>query len=250
MLFLLLVLNILIIVLCFYSHHKIKKIHIASYETKNKIIEIENNLFKQIESLVGLYFDLKFEKSLPFTRGWAGSPDFLMTISRHVIEKKPEVILECSSGVSTVVLAQSLRINGSGHVYSIDHDPRFAEKTRQELIRHGLTDWATVIDGPLVKHTIDNKQWDWYSLENLPQDLSVDMLVIDGPPEFIGEMARYPAGPLLFEKLNKEAAVFLDDALRVDEKNILSNWLREYTDFKHTEIDCEKGCVMLTIEKI
>lgn len=225
---------------------KVKKIHLWTYEIKNELEEKTENVISQIESLLGLYADLELKKSIPKTRGWAGSPDFLWNIARLAQKNKPRVVVECSSGVSTVVLAQSLKLNGSGHVYSMDHDPVFAEKTRQELLRHNLEDWATVVDAPITQHHIADKKWPWYSLEFLPDNFSIDMLVIDGPPTHIGEFARYPAGPLLFDKLNNTGVVFLDDAGRESEKDVLARWEIEFSDLKQVEISCEKGCVYLS----
>lgn len=57
------------------------------------------------------------------------------------------------------------------------------------------------------------------------RDISnVDLLVIDGPPEATGNWARYPALPLLREKLRSGAVVVLDDTHRADERAILEAW--------------------------
>ena len=52
-------------------------------------------------------------------------------------------------------------------------------------------------------------------------------VAIDGSPESTGRLARYPAGPLLFNRLNNGGAVFLDDASRADEKEIITLWMQE-----------------------
>ncbi len=67
------------------------------------------------------------------------------------------------------------------------------------------------------------------------------MLVIDGPPEAVGPLARYPAGPSLFPSLSVGATVFLDDAARDDEKRIIERWQREFPDLERQDHDCEKG---------
>lgn len=220
---------------------KVRKIHLWSYTVESNIINKTENVLSQIEALLGLYADLELDKSLPKTRGWAGSPDFLWYITRLTQKEKPYVVLECSSGVSTVVLAKSLKLIGCGHVYSLDHDPVFSEKTRDELRRHGLSDWATVIDAPLVGHEINGKKWMWYSLDGLPKNLSVDLLVIDGPPTSVGYLARYPAGDLLFKFLKENATIVLDDANRVDEKKIREMWAKEFSISEVEVGPCEKG---------
>lgn len=228
---------------------KVRKIHLWSYTVESNIIDKSENVLSQIEALLGLYADLALEKSLPKTRGWAGSPDFLWYITRLAQKDKPYVVLECSSGVSTLVLAKSLKLNGCGHVYSLDHDPVFSKKTRDELERHGLNDWATVIDAPLVCHEINGKKWKWYSLDRLPKNISVDLLVIDGPPTGVGDLARYPAGALLFKLLKENATVVVDDASRVDERKIREMWAAEFSLSEVVVGPCEKGISVFKINK-
>ena len=182
--------NISILLIVLVVLWKVRKIHLHLYSLEGFIDKNKDTLFAQVEALIGLYYDLKFSKSLPKTRGWAGSPDFLLFIAKVAQSKCPTVIIECSSGVSTVVLAQCLKLNGQGHVYSLEHESVFAEQTRMELKRHQVNEWATIIDAPLKKHYISGQEWLWYSLDNLPENLRVDMIVIDGPPSFIQNLAR------------------------------------------------------------
>jgi len=200
--------------------------------------------FHQVEALAGLFLELGFTHSLAPTRGWAASPDFLREIALHALQSRPKMIAECGSGVSTVVLARCLQMNRAGHVYSLEHLAEHAEKTRQELERQGLTDWATVSMAPLRAYEFHGEIYSWYSTEGLPS-VEWDMLVIDGPPIGTSQLARYPAGPLLFGHLNPMAAVFLDDADRQDERTILQRWAGEFHEFIQENRDCEKGCVIL-----
>jgi predicted O-methyltransferase YrrM len=202
------------------------------------------NLFNQWEALQGLYVDLDLRSSLPRTRGWAASPDFLGSLARHAIQTRPKVIVECGSGVSTVVLCRICELNGVGHVYSLEHLPDHAERTRSELRRHGLDRHGDIIDAPLIHHVLAGKEWAWYRLDDLPS-VPVDMLVIDGPPEGTGPCARYPAGPLLFPRLAPGASVFLDDAQRKDERETVALWLREGPELRCDWLPLEKGCAVL-----
>ena len=154
--------------------------------------------------------------------------------------------MECSSGTSTVILARCMQLNGSGKVFSLEHDPVFAGQTRANLARHGLEQWATVIDAPLVPFQPDQAEdRRWYCLESYPHALAIDMLVIDGPPSGINPLARYPAGQALFPQLAPGAAVFLDDAARPDEQATLRLWQREFPDLEFGVRYCEKGCATM-----
>jgi hypothetical protein len=203
--------------------------------------------FRQSEALASIYLDLNLRTSLPATRGWAASPDFLIEIYRHALDAHPKIIIECGSGVSTVVLARCMQMNKEGHVYSLEHLPEFAEKTRREIKKHFLEDWATVLDAPLQPYHLKGRKYDWYSMEELPP-VRVDMLVIDGPPESTGELSRYPAGPLLFGRLNASATVFLDDSNRQQERRVLLKWAEEFLEFNQEVRDCEKGCAVLRLQ--
>lgn len=200
--------------------------------------------FHQTEALAGLLMELGFTRGLPATRGWAASPDFLRELARQALQARPKVIAECGSGVSTVVLARCAQINETGHVYSLEHLAEHADKTREELERHGLTAWATVLTAPLRSYELHGQTYAWYSIEQLPT-VVVDMLVIDGPPIGTSQLARYPAGPLLFGYLSSSATVFLDDADRPDERTILQRWADEFHEFAQDTRMCEKGCAIL-----
>jgi hypothetical protein len=232
-----------ILALGIYVCHKIRRVHSKTFEILSHMQIQSDNLFQQIQSLVTLQNRLQLSAALPPLRGWNASPDFLMILMNYALEKKPRVIVECGSGASTIVLARCSQISGCGHVYSLEHDAVFAEKTRSRLITAGLADWVTVLNAPLTPHAITGDIWPWYSLEGVPD--CIDLLVVDGPPMPLGEMIRYPAGPLLLHRLNETGAVFLDDTKRADEKAILERWISERGNFMIEEFETEKGCVAL-----
>ena len=230
--------------------HKVRRCYLMQYDVLARLDRIEgpgfSNLYRQIEALWNLYRDLGLESSLPPMRGWATSPDFLHLLALHALKMQPQVAVECSSGVSTLVLARCMAIYGKGHVYSLEHSPEFAAKTRANLARLGLTEFATVIDAPLKLYQISGTGYKWYDLGNLP-NCKADMLVIDGPPATSCKMARYPAGPLLFPILNRGAYVFLDDAAREDEKSAVDLWSEEESvKVLNGFAQAEKGCCVLT----
>jgi hypothetical protein len=58
----------------------------------------------------------------------------------------------------------------------------------------------------------------------------VDMLIVDGPPAYARgyAKARLPALPYFFDKLSPSCSVFLDDADRKGEKEVIKSWKREF----------------------
>ena len=75
------------------------------------------------------------------------------------------------------------------------------------------------------------------------------MLVIDGPPGFIQKHSRFPALPLLFDKMADQSIIFMDDAAREDEKEIVSMWLEMNDGISHEYIETERGCSVFNIDK-
>ncbi|AEF99634.1 class I SAM-dependent methyltransferase [Methylomonas methanica] len=231
-----------------YVFHKVKRVHLMQFELLRQYQKLPDTLnltYHQIQAFNILDRRLNLTYALPPLRGWAASPDFLLLLAEHVHQQQPEVIVECSSGASSVVLAQCAKQNGKGHVYSLEHDAHYAEKTRQELFKQGLQDWATIIDAPLQEYSFAEQNYRWYKQSPEIQALQIDMLVIDGPPAGLNSCARFPAGPLLLPMLREEAVVFLDDADRGDEQIIIERWLKEFPYFQRASHNCEKGAVSL-----
>lgn len=244
--YLILLINLSAIGLIAIVFHKVRRIHLATFHLATSIQEIQqetNGLYAQIQAYLELRDLLKLTAPLPSLRGWAASPDFLLTVAQHVLSRKPTTILECSSGSSTIVIARCLQLNGKGQLYSLEHDQDYAGRTRRELLKQGLVEWATVIDAPLVNLEGPTQQR-WYSLNNLPAlDGSVELVVVDGPPGATNDLARYPAASKLKFLMAEDASLFLDDANRTDEQEIIKRWLTENKSWVSTWIPCEKGCI-------
>lgn len=243
---LLLILALLLIVIAIQlmTLRKVRRIDLKVWSMSKQLPQDIEELFRQAEALQSLYWDLKPEQSLPPTRGWAGSPDFLREVARHALDARPQTVVECSSGVSTLVLARCLQKNGSGHIYSLEHSPEYAAATRQMLARQGLSEWSTVIDAPLVETTTDLGRHPWYDLSSLPVR-EADLIVIDGPPMDTAPLARYPAGPKLVSLLSGRGKIFLDDANRPEEQAIVAKWLAANSELVVEFPHCEKGLAVL-----
>ena len=187
---------------------------------------------------------LGFDKALPFTEHWSAAPDFLALISDYCLQEKPQVIVECSSGTSSLVLSQCCRLNQGGRVFSLENGEEYAAKTATQLADFSLTEYCEVLHAPLQDTPVDDEVFQWYALETLPA-VKIDMLVIDGPPGFLQKQSRYPALPMLAERLAEHCTVFLDDAARDDEQALVKRWLAAYPDFQAEYVENERGCFIL-----
>ncbi len=187
-------------------------------------------------------------QALPYTPKWSAAPDFLERIVDYVLEAKPEVLVECGSGMTTVMLACSCAGNGRGHLYSLENGADYAANSRAAIARYGLEHQATVLHAPLVAQRAGGRDFQWYALEGLRAS-AIDMLVIDGPPGFIQQHSRYPALPLLFDRLADGCMVFLDDAARPDERELVAMWQRELPVMEREYIANERGCSVLQVRR-
>lgn len=201
--------------------------------------------YLQTEALFSLFSVVQLRYPLPPMRGWAISPDFANVIVSLIQERKPKLVVEASSGISTIITAYCLEALGEGRVISLEHDAHFAALSTSLIHKHGLNAQAQVIHAPLKRVSIGCKSWQWYDLVSLPTIQSIDMLIVDGPPADGHEITRYPALPILFDQLSSDAVVLLDDANRPEEKSHVTAWLTAYREFDVEEVPTEKGAVIL-----
>ncbi|WP_051393104.1 class I SAM-dependent methyltransferase [Glycomyces arizonensis] len=200
--------------------------------------------YAQFEDLLALYRDIDPGQSLPRMRNWAAGPELLRFLYEEIMERRRTGVLECGSGTTTVVMAYAMRSLGSGKVTALEHNPHYAALTRHELSERGLTEWAEVADAELSDVVIDGQAWRWYDVEAIPSG-EIDMLLVDGPPGDTGPQARYPALPLLADRLSESALVVLDDANRADERAIVQRWTEQFPQFESQRLRHERGTVAL-----
>ncbi|ADI03583.1 hypothetical protein SBI_00462 [Streptomyces bingchenggensis BCW-1] len=208
--------------------------------------EVMTNRFRQVEALTNLYAIIPVKHAMPQPTKWTASPDLLLFLISHIQERRPVSILDIGSGATTVWMANALRhFEIPGKIISIDHDKSFGAVTAATLTQQGLDTYADVRIAPLVEVDIKGERRHWYDPTQLEDVENCDMAVIDGPPGFTHPLSRYPALPMLESKLSSDARIFLDDASRPDEREIVERWCREYPDWSSDFIDHEKGTAVL-----
>lgn len=158
---------------------------------------------------------------MPDLGGWAATPSSIVWLVDFVARTDATTIVECGSGASTVWLAAALeKRGGDGHVTTLEGSAEYAAQTRAQLERHGLAHRATVIDAPYAPST----DQPWYDIAGLADLAGIDLLFVDGPDGSIAPQARFPAIPMLADRLADGCYVLLDDAERDDETRIVEAW--------------------------
>ena len=154
---------------------------------------------------------------LPWTTG-SMRPTGLVEVCNEIVHGNRTRIVECGSGVSTVLLARLLQERGRGAITSLEHDSHWATLIQDNLRREHLDQIARVAHAPLQGNP------PWYRLDEIPDE--IDLLIVDGPPAFQPGhgAARAPALPRFDAKLVQNAAVILDDIDRPGEQQTITTW--------------------------
>lgn len=211
------------------------------------LLVVQNRLYSQLESLSWLQRILKIKGQLPPLSGWAASPDVLLMLHNWVKTNRPKCIVEFGSGASTIVIADALRQNGIGKLFSFDHSDYYGRQTLEQIKAEGLDVWVDVRMSELEDWTSEHlnppdaeKPSRWYSKTLLHGIENVDLLWVDGPPGATCLFSRYPALPALADKLSADAEVWMDDTIRKEEKDICEKWAKDY-GFEVEYYALEKG---------
>jgi Methyltransferase domain len=129
-------------------------------------------------------------------------------------------IVECGSGLSTLVLAAATTSYGR-RLLTLEHDMAWAQKVRAAL---------TFAPGSNVEVTLTPLQsygdFDWYSIAGVPPLAPIGFVVCDGPPGAT-RGGRYGLVPVLKDMMAPGCIVLLDDTQRPEERRIFDRWREE-----------------------
>ncbi|MDQ3558114.1 MAG: class I SAM-dependent methyltransferase [Pseudomonadota bacterium] len=179
-------------------------------------------------NLISLLPHLKIDGVLPpFSHlGWEITGELAAFLFHLIRRRRPKLVFELGSGSSTILFAAALRANGMGRVISVEHDPEHRQRTAQFLQDTELSDWAALVETPLVEQRFGSLDLQWYDLDPLLRGMSetIDILFVDGPPGRIQPLSRYPALPVLKPHLSEQAIVLVDDGRRDDEMRMVELW--------------------------
>ena len=191
--------------------------------------------FEAVEQLLPL---LKLTAPLPPSRGWAASPDFLLTLAHITKRVRPRLSVELGSGISTLVLAKS----GAKKIVSLDHSDEFGTQTREMLLSHGVRG----VDIRIHELETYSRGYKWYARSALKGLAKIDLLVIDGPPSSTNSDARYPALEHLVPLLSPKATVILDDVYRDEERKLADAIAKALPSHVMTILSHEKGTAVIS----
>jgi len=219
-------------------HQRVSKNNSQTQEAIKGLKKQMWHSYRQGEALQQLFALLKFDAPIPPTRSWAASPDLLLTIADIVRTRKPGLVVELGSGVSTLIVAKA----GARKVISIDNSAEFAEKTRQMLKAHKVRG-VEVRVAPLKPH---KSGVNWYDTAKLNDLRNIELLIVDGPPGSKNSEARKPALTELIKKLSPKAVIVIDDVKRTGERELAEAFAKALPNHTITILDHEKGTAVIS----
>lgn len=238
---------------------------------RNDLSQRSSNVVKQIDSFVGVQGYLNGGELISLNverNSWPISYDFGFYLIQLLEFNDYDVVIEFGSGVSTAVVARSLkrmvdRRAGRDVVkfFSFDHLEKYYLLTLAQLKQAQVSDFVQLHHSPLEDYIApsgavqpfygcESILSDWVKQRKM-QDLRV-LVIVDGPPSATGPMARYPAAPIVCG-LFKGARIdmLLDDYIRDDEKQTVAMWQKEFelagVDCAVQEIKLEKDACLISI---
>ena len=207
----------------------IAAVQIITLRKMKLLLQAESvNVVRQVQALLSLHAALGLKQPLPALGGWAITPQDATVILSLIKEYRPRRVLELGSGSSSLIVGHALKAIGQGKSIALEHDERYSRISQENVRNHQLQDVVEIVHAPLINLKLNKGTWKWYDVSHIPHIENIDLLIVDGPPGHIQNLSRYPALPMLIDKLSDEAVIFLDDAGRPDEKKIVAIWLKEH----------------------
>ena len=73
----------------------------------------------------------------------------------------------------------------------------------------------------------------------------VGLLLVDGPPKATGPRPRYPAVPLLADRLSATCTILVDDVARAEDREVTDAWQVTLPDFTYDVLPLRRGAAVL-----
>lgn len=229
---------------------------VALYVVVQAVRSVQNEgdvRYRRTEAWLSIYSVVQPRLPLPPIEPYMATPELLRHVLHLTLDRKPRLIVELGSGLSTLIAAYGAERLGECQIVSVDHEARYRDATRALLTSHGLDHRVRLIHAPLVKVEFGAHRSRWYDPEVVNaaiQEAGADigLLLVDGPPGMDQRLARLPAVPLLHPRLAPDCTVLVDDARRPDEQEMVRLWMQQFPGFSAREYTTEKGAIVLRRE--
>lgn len=155
--------------------------------------------------------------------GASMEPMHLVLLRNEIRLRAQPSVVEFGCGLSTLLSAREIEAKGAGRIVSFDHSAEWAQLCDRSLSDGGL---SGVVDLHVVQRDESHNGFYRINADELPD--SIDIVVVDGPPEADGHMVRDKAIDVVWSRLASDGIILLDDGARGAERAIADRWQREF----------------------
>jgi methyltransferase family protein len=219
----------------------VKWLHRRAFGHLASKADIEN-LYVQLSALLEVREIIG--PGIPFgpLRGWALSPDALLTVLRDVVIRREPRVIEFGSGESTIAIAATLRRHGNGTLMTIEHDATFANQTLLRLKQSGLDSRVEMKIVPLREYEPRFAFGPFISYDLTGLEADFDIAVVDGPvTPVLGAATRSVPLEWCLTRLAEQRTLYLDDAMRSEERAIVDALRIQWQKIDVESVAAEKG---------
>jgi 16S rRNA G966 N2-methylase RsmD len=206
---------------------RIKNLVRRHFDNQDKILRATKIVYAS-QKLDKLFEGKSF---IPFTK-WSMAPNAILHILNMLEFNKNPRVIEFGSGATTLFLAQYFHISKTKQkLISIESDVAWINVMAEKLAILGLSEYVEMIHAPIrevaanLRYKNQNLWYDTNSIKSLLiNDMTFDLVIVDGPPGIISPYARFSVFPFLKEYTNNKTIWLLDDTDRAVEREIVNEW--------------------------
>jgi len=187
------------------------------------LVEEHREIRQEARDLWALAHAMRDRKAWLPPGGWALGADALVWLLREIDARGSRTIVELGPGASSVVLGSTT----DARLVGLEHDQDYFQSLAKQLAANGLETYELHHAG-LEARSYAGETVQWYeagAIDALPHE--IDVLIVDGPPNFAGGRNRSPAWPELRSRLPVGALVLVDDTQRDSERAMVAEWLAD-----------------------
>ncbi len=158
---------------------------------------------------------------------WSATSDMLSVLASHMLRPATRTVLECGSGVSTIVMGIAAEFTGA-QVVSLEADAEWHAQMSRTIERFNLRN-VDIRHAPIERQAAA----DWYAAPAVADLSRVDLFVCDGPR---GETRGGRSGALahVVPLLAGNATIVIDDVHRAPERELAARF-RDATDGREVQ---------------
>ena len=173
----------------------------------------------------------------------------LQILAQEVARIRPRMIVECGSGVSTLVMAKALHSCGlkDSRIIALEHEEVYQKRTKAWLSHEKVDEYAKVLLAPIGPGGwfLAEQAGLWTSGAWSEAGLGaarIDLLFVDGPPR---PYSREPAIQYFRPWLQLGAVVIVPDLNK--DRTMFARWRVAYPEMKASEWETDRGAGCLEV---